>query len=93
MQTNFLNFFTQQFHQATLTLPSNIYLYKVNNENSRTMHEVKVDNKDTRTLLTTFWCSIVNFKQIWHIGFSNYSIIGFEKVNNDWEYVGRFDYL
>ena len=71
------NFHTNDFRKAILKhYPTGIYLFKVNNRNTRTMHEIcskltiKIPEQCRSLLLTLsrfhtlFWCFIADFEQV-----------------------------
>ena len=64
------------------TYPANIYLFKVNNRNTKKVWNIfKVNNKDTRTTsMTSFWyIFVVNSDYFTH--FSSVPILYFEQIN------------
>ena len=64
---------------------TNTYLFKVTYTSTRKRCEiyVKVNNKNTRTTSTLFWCF---YRYLWtHLApFSSASIVNFEQVNISW---------
>ena len=66
-------------------LPANIYLFKVNNKNTRkSCEKFKVNNKNTRTTSrTSFWCF---YCSLWtyFTTFSGVFIVDFKQVNVGW---------
>ena len=65
---------------------ANVYLFKVNNRNSRKKVWIMLEaiNKNTRTMsITSFWCF---YCKLWtyFVPFSNVSIVDFEEVNVSW---------
>ena len=74
---------------ATSYIPANIYLFKVNNRNTKkkVWNMFKVNNNNTRkTSLTSLWYFFVNFEHISHL-FSNVSIGGLEQISVSWNTV------
>ena len=67
--------------------PVNIYLFRVNNKNTRKRYEnlFKVNNKDTRTTsMTLFWCFYCELLT-YFTPFSSVSIVDFEQVSVGWD--------
>ena len=84
---------TSQLHQnwlhATL-IPYIIFLFKVNNENTRTMYSLfKANDKDTGTTLLTLFC--YRYCYLW-TDFKHYTdvfLVNFEQTNVSWDKIRK----
>ena len=82
---------------TTQTYPTNIYLFKVNNENTRKICEIcskltiwlwklfKVNNKDTRTTSMTSFSCLYSWLWVDFTNCSGISVVDFEQISTGWK--------